>query len=52
MMASGGSLLGLSEDREAEAVVADELMTDSNNFYVVYKITGIRPVEEEKTAGR
>ena len=46
------ALLGLSEDREAEAVVADELMTDSNNFYVVYKITGIRPVEEEKTAGR
>lgn len=46
------ALLGLPEDREAEAVVADELMTDSNNFYVVYKITGIRPVEEEKTAGR
>ena len=35
------ALLGLPENRQAESEIVDEIMSSGNNFYMVYKITGI-----------
>lgn len=39
-------LLGLPEGKEASSIIVDEIMSSSNNFYMVYKITGIHLVQE------
>ena len=41
------ALLGLPENRQAESEIVDEIMSSGNNFYMVYKITGITERKEQ-----
>lgn len=39
-------ILGLSDTKEVDAEIVDELMTDNNSFFEVYKIKGIKNADE------
>ncbi len=39
------SILGLSENQKANTEIVDEIVTDSNNFYEVYRLKGIEKAD-------